>query len=116
MEQTLAHQISQTAGILLRLEQDLGKAKNDLNVATRNLTVGGVILLIGTIALLAYFLLSIECAAIIAAAGLFIGGLMVIMALVKIRRAHRSIDTTTDGTANARAELDGLKAQLPVAE
>jgi hypothetical protein len=115
-QQTLAHQISQASGILIRLEQDMGKAKNDLHVAIRNLTVGSVVLLIGLIALIAYFLLNSQCVAAIAAIGLFIGGVMAILALVKIRGAHHSIDTNTGKIANARAELDGLKAQLPAAE
>lgn len=115
-QQTLAHQISQASGILLRLEQDLGRAKNDLHVAIRSLTVGGVVLLVGLVALIAYFLLNSQCVGVIAAAGVFIGGVMAVLALVKVRGAHSSIDTNTSKIANARAELDGLKAQLPVAE
>jgi peptidoglycan/LPS O-acetylase OafA/YrhL len=115
-KQTLTHQIGQAAGILVRLEQDLGRAKHDLTVAIRDLTAGGGVLLIGIIALIVYFVLGTQCTVAIAAAGLVIGGLMVIVALVKIRGAHRSIDTITDEVAHARAELEGLKAQLPVAE
>ncbi|MBN1888096.1 MAG: hypothetical protein JW850_08905 [Thermoflexales bacterium] len=115
-KQTLTHQIGQATGILTRLEQDLGRAKRDLSVATRNLTTGGMVLLVGIVALIVYFTLGTQCTMAIAAAGLFIGGLMVIVALVKIRGAHRSIDTITDGVTHARTELDGLKVQLPVAE
>ncbi|MBN1810400.1 MAG: hypothetical protein JXA14_01035 [Anaerolineae bacterium] len=116
IEQTIAHQTSHTAGILLRLEQNLAKAKRDLSSATHNLIVGGTMLLIGLIALLVYFLLSIDCAIVIAVIGLLIGGAMVILALVKTRAAHHLIDTLTDQIVDAQAELDGLNAQLPAAE
>ncbi len=115
-KQTLDGQISQAGGRLIRLQGDLGRAKGDLNGATRNRTTGGVILLIGVISLIGYLALSTQCTGAIAAVGLGVGGLMLIIALVKIGRAHHSIDTITQGVANARAELDGLKAQPSTAE
>jgi uncharacterized membrane protein YciS (DUF1049 family) len=109
--QTLVHQTGQARGKLMRLEQDLGRAKVNLDDATRNRIVGGVVLLIGLLALIGFFMRGSQLVAIIAAAGLFIGGLVLIRALVKIGGAHRSIDTMTDQVANAQAKLDDLTAQ-----
>jgi len=100
----------------MRLKQDLGRAKWSLDSATRNRIVGGVVLLIGTIALISYVLFGAPYTSVLAAAGLFIGGLVFIRALVKMGGAHRSIDTFADRVANAQAKLDGLEAQSPVAE
>lgn len=108
-KQTLDGQIGQAGGRLVRLQGDLGRAKGDLNGATRNRTTGGVLLLIGAISLIGYLALGTQCTAPIAAIGLGIGGLMLIIALVKISRAHHAIDTISTGVTDARAELDGLK-------
>ena len=113
---TLAHQMGQTRGKLLRLEQDLGRVKGNLDGATRNRIVGGVILLIGLLALIGFFVMDSQLLAMVAAAGLFIGGLVFIRALVKISGAHRSIDTITGKVASAQATLDELKAQPSIAE
>jgi hypothetical protein len=114
--QTLVHQTGQARGNLMRLEQDLGRAKGALDSATRNRIVGGVVLLIGMIALIGFLVIGSQFTAAIAAAGLSIGGLVFIMALVKIGGARRSIDTITDSVAKARAKLDELKAQPSIAE
>jgi uncharacterized membrane protein YciS (DUF1049 family) len=114
--QTLIHQTGQARGRLMRLERDLGRAKVNLDGATRNRIVGGVVLLIGLLALIGFFVMGSQFAAIIAAAGLLIGGLVFIKALVTIVGAHRSIDTITDQVANAQAKLDEIKAQPTVAE
>ena len=114
--QSLVHQTGQARGKLMRLEQDLGMAKGDLDGAARNRIVGGVVLLIGLLALIGFFVRGSQFVAVIAAAGLFIGGLVFIRALVKMGGAHRSMDTITDGVANARAKLDELKAQPAIAE
>ena len=113
---TLTHQMGQARGKLMRLEQDLSRGKGNLDGATRNRIVGGVVLLIGLLALMGFFVRGSQFVAVIAAAGLFIGGLVLIRALVKIGGAHRSIDTITDKVANAQATLDELKAQPPIAE
>jgi hypothetical protein len=113
---TLTRQMGQATGKLMRLEQDLGRAKWALNDATRNRIVGGVVLLIGLLALIGFFVRGSQFVAVIAAAGLFIGGLVFIKALVKIGGARRSIDTITDNVANAQAKLDELKAQPSSAE
>jgi len=112
----LTHQTGQARGKLMRLEQDLGRAKGALDGATRNRIVGGVVLLIGLLALIGFFVRGSQLVAVIAAAGLFIGGLVLIRALVKIGGAHRSIDTITDNVANAQAKLDDLEVQPPSAE
>jgi hypothetical protein len=113
---TLDHQTGQARGKLMRLEQDLGTAKWALDGATRNRIVGGVVLLIGLLALIGFFVRGSQLVAVIAAAGLFIGGLVLIRALVKIGGARRSIDTISDNVANAQAKLDDLTAQPPSAE
>jgi hypothetical protein len=113
---TLTHQTGQARGKLMRLEQDLGRATGNLEGATRNRIVGGVVLLIGLLALIGFFVMGSQFLAVVAAACLFIGGLVFIRALVKIGGAHHSIDTMTDKVANAQATLDDLKAQPPTTE
>ena len=114
--QTLVHQTGQARGKLMRLEQDLGMAKGALDGATRNRIVGGVVLLIGLLALIGFFVMDSELLAMVAAACLFIGGVVFIRALVKIGGAHRSIDTITDKVANAQTKFDELKAEPSVTE
>ena len=109
--QTLVHQTGQARGKLMRLEQDLGRVKMALDGATRSRIVGGVILLIGMMALIGRFVISSQFVAAIAVVGLFIGGAVFIKALVKIGGTRRSMDTITAKVANARAKLDELKAQ-----
>ena len=111
---TLTHQTGQARGKLMRLEQDLGRVKRNLDGAARNRMVGGVVLLIGLLALIGFFVMRSQFLAVIAAAGLFIGGLVFIRALVKIGGAHHSMDMITDRVANAQANLDDLKAQPPI--
>jgi hypothetical protein len=113
---TLTHQTGQARGKLMRLEQELGQAKWALDGATRNRIVGGVVLLIGLLALIGFFVRGSQFLAVVAAAGLFIGSLVLIRALVKIGGARRSVDTVTDNVANAQAKLDDLEAQPPSAE
>ena len=113
---TFVHQTGQARGKLMRLELDLGRVKGNLDGATRNRIVGGVVLLIGLLALIGFFVRGSQFVAVIAAAGLFIGGLVFIRALVKIGGTRRSIDTITDSVANARAKLAELKAQPSIAE
>ena len=113
---TFVHQTGQARGKLMRLELDLGRVKGNLDGATRNRIVGGVVLLIGLLALIGFFVRGSQFVAAIAAAGLFIGGLVFIRALVKIGGAHHSIDTITDKVANAQTTLDELKEQPSVAE
>jgi hypothetical protein len=114
--QTLVRQTGQARGKLMRLEQDLGRVKGALDGATRSRIVGGVILLIGMMALIGRFVISSQFVAAIAVVGLFIGGAVFIKALVKIGWARRSIDTITAKVANAQAKLDEIKAQPSIAE
>jgi Flp pilus assembly protein TadB len=113
---TLTQKTGQARGNLMRLERDLERAKGNLKSATRNRVVGGVILLIGMIALIGHLVISSKFIVVIAIAGLFVGGWVFIRALVKVAREHRSIDTITDRVANASAKLTELKAQPSVAE
>jgi len=113
---TLTHQMGQARGRLMRLKQDLGQAKGNLNGATRNRIIGGVLLLIGLLALIGFFVMGGQLVAFTAAAGLLIGGLVLIRSLVKIGGMHRSIDTITDKVANAQTKLDDLEAQPSIAE
>jgi len=114
--QTLAHQIGQAGGKLMRLELDLGRAQRSLEGAIRNRAVGGVVAVIGMMSLIGFLVLRSQFTGAIAAAGLFIGGLVLIMALKRIGGIRRSIVTTTSGIANARAKLAELKAQPSTAE
>jgi hypothetical protein len=113
---TFVHQTGQARGKLMRLEQDLVRAKGALDGATRNRIVGGVILLIGIVALIGFLAGHSQLVGVIAAAGLLIGGAVFIRALMTMRGTRRSIDTITDSVANAQAKLDELKAQPSSAE
>ena len=113
---TLTHQTGQARGKLMRLEQDLRRAQGNLNDAIRNRTIGGAVAVIGVMSLIGFLVLRSQFTGAIAAAGLFIGGLVFFIALVKIGGAHRSVDSLTDGVANARAELVELKVQPSIAE
>ena len=113
---SLVNLTGQARGKLMRLKQDLGRAKGNLESATRNRIVGGVMLLIGLAALIGFIAKGSQLVAVIAAAGLFIGGAVLIRALVKIGGARHSIDTMTGKVANAQTKLDDLKAQPPSAE
>ncbi len=108
---TLTNRTGQARGKLMRLEQDLGQAKGNLESATRNRIVGGVILLIGIIALIGRFMVSSQFVAAIAVVGLFIGGSVFIRALMKIGGTRHSIDMITDRVTTARATLAELVAQ-----
>jgi membrane associated rhomboid family serine protease len=113
---TLTHQMGQARGKLMRLEQDLSMAKGALGDATRNRIVGGVVLLIGLLALIGFLAMGSQLVAVIAAAGVLIGGLVFIRALARTGEVRRSVDTLTGGIANARAKLAELKAQPSGAE
>ena len=108
-DRTLTDQMGQATGNLYWLEQDLGQANGNIKSATRNRIVGGVILLIGMIAL-------IQFNVVIGGVILLIGASVLIRALAKIGQERRSIDTTTDGVTNARAKLGELNPQPSVAE
>jgi hypothetical protein len=106
---THTRRTGQARGKLMRLEQQLGRAKGNLKSATRNRVVGGVMLPIGMIAL-------IQFSVAIGVVGMFIGGWVFIRARGQIGQGRRSIDTITDRVTNARAKLAELKAQPSVAE
>jgi hypothetical protein len=106
---TLTHQTGQARGNLMRLERQLSQAKMNLKSATRNRIVGGVILLIGVIAL-------IQINVAIGVVVLVIGGWVFVRALATIGQERRSIDTIADRDTNASAKLAELKAQPSVAE
>jgi len=93
----------------MRLEQDLGRAKENLKSATRNRIVGGVILLIGMIALIQF---NVAVGVVV----LLIGGWVFVRAFVKMGQERHSIDTITDRIANASTKLAELKAQPSVAD
>ncbi len=115
-KQTLTHQTGQARGNLMRLEQDLTRTQGALGEATRNCTVGGIVLLIGLLALVGFLLSGSQGIAAIAIGGAVIGGPMFGIALAKILGTRRSIDTMTDRIASARAKLDELKAQAATVE
>lgn len=115
-DKMLTRQTGRTRGNILRMEQDLRRAKDKISDATRNRIIGGIVLLIGLLSLSQFFVQGGRQFMVVAVAGLFIGGLMLIMAMVKIGRTRRSVDTITGGVATAQAKLDDLEAPPPVAE
>ncbi len=115
-KQTLAHQMGQARGNLMRMEQDLSRARSSLEGASHNRMVGGIVLLVGIIALIGFLLSGSQVVSVIAIAGLVIGGPVFFIALSKIGWAHRSIDAMTAQIAKARAKIDELKAQAATAD
>ena len=115
-DQTSTHQTGQARGKLMRLEQDLRWGKLSLAGVTRNRIIGGVILLIGVLALIGSLVGGSGFLAFVAAAGLLIGGWMFIRAQTKMGGTRRSITTMTDGVTGARANLTKLEAQPPATE
>ena len=115
-DKTYTHQTGQARGRLMRLEQDLSRFNGSLAGATRNRIVGSVILLIGVLALIGFFVGGSGFLAFVAAAGLLIGGWVFIMAQSKIGGTRRSITTTTDSVTSARSNLTELEAQTPTTE
>ncbi|MBN2004584.1 MAG: hypothetical protein JXA21_14610 [Anaerolineae bacterium] len=115
-DKTYTRQTGQARGKLMRLEQDLRRCEWNLAGATRNRMVGSVILLIGVLALIGFFVGGNGFLAFVASASLLIGGLVFIMAQSKIGGTHRAITTTTDSVAGARANLTELEAQSPPTE
>jgi hypothetical protein len=106
---TLTRETGQARGNLMRQEQQLRQARGNLKDATRNRIIGGVILLIGLIALIK---ISVPIGVVV----LLIGGWVFVRAFVKMGQERRSIDTSTDRVTNASDKLDELKAQPPDAE
>ncbi|MGC9396233.1 MAG: hypothetical protein ACP5J4_15425 [Anaerolineae bacterium] len=115
-DKNYTRQTGQARGRLMRLEQDLRRFKGNLTGATRNRMVGGVILLIGALALIGFFVGGSGFLAFVAAAGLLIGGWVFIRAQVKMGGTRHSITTTTDSVTGARANLTELEAQSPTTE
>jgi hypothetical protein len=115
-KKNLIHQMGQVRGNRLRLNHHLSRAEGDLRDVIRNRSVGGVMVVIGLLALIAFFVKGSQFAAVIAVIGLIIGGLVLIRALVKIGETRRSINTITDGIVGAQATLTELEGQLPTAE
>jgi Flp pilus assembly protein TadB len=99
----------QARGNLMRLERDLNLATADLKSATRNRIVGGVILLIGVVAL-------IQVNVAVGVVVLLIGGWVFVRALLKVGQDRRSVDTITEGVTDASAKLAEVTAQPSVAE
>ncbi|MBN1450669.1 MAG: hypothetical protein JW963_06605 [Anaerolineales bacterium] len=113
---THTRQTGRARGNLLRLEQNLNQAKRKFKGETRNRMIGGVLLLIGLLALIGFLVNGNQFFAFIAAAGLFIGGLVFVSALVKRGGARRSMNTITDRVTSAQATLTELEGQPPTAE
>lgn len=78
----------------LRLKQDLSQTQGSFGNIARNCMVGGVLLLIGLLALVGFLTKSSQyVAALVAVTGLFIGSVILIRALVTTRAAPRSVHT-----------------------
>ena len=108
-KRTLTQRTGQARDNLMRSERRLGQDKGNLRSATRNRIVGGVILLIGVIALIVF---NVAIGIVV----LLIGGWVFVRAFVKMGQERRSIDTSTDRITDASAKLDELKAQPSVAD
>jgi Flp pilus assembly protein TadB len=106
---THTRQTGQARGSLMRLERDLGHAQGNLKSATRNRIVGGVILLIGIVALLQFNV-------VIGVVGLVIGGWVLVRAMRTMGRSHRSIESLGGRVTNASETLADLEAQQSVVE
>jgi len=106
---THTQRAGQARGNLMRLEQQLGRAKGNLKSATRNRIVGGVILLIGMIALIQF---NVAVGVVV----LLVGGGVFVRALKNMGQERRSIDRITDRVTDASAKLAELKAQPSVAD
>jgi len=106
---TMTNHTGQARGNLMRLEQQLGRAKGNLKSATHNRIYGGVILLIGMIALIKF---NVAIGVVV----LLVGGWVFVSALAKIGQERRSIDRITDRVTDASAKLAELKAQPSVAD
>ncbi len=115
-DKTYTHQTGQARGRLMRLEQDLRQVKMRFAGATRNRVIGGVLLLVGVLALIGYLTGGSGFVGFIAAAGLLVGGWMFIKAQVKMGGTRHAIDTMTDSVAGARTNLTELEAQPPTTE
>jgi hypothetical protein len=113
---THTQQTGQARGRLMRLEQELRRVNVNLAGATRNRIVGGVLLLIGVLALIGFLAGGSGFVAFIAAAGLLIGGWMFVKAQVKMGGTGRAIHTITDRVTDAQANLTELEAQPPPTE
>jgi hypothetical protein len=106
---TLTHHTGQARGDLMRLERRLDQAKENLKSAVRNRIVGGVLLLIGVIALIQFNVL-------IGVVVSLIGAWVFVRALMKVGQERHSIDMMTGKVSSASAKLAELKAQSPSEE
>lgn len=113
---TYIRQTGQARGRLKRLEQDLRQVKGRFAGATRNRVIGGVLLLIGVLALIGYLTGGSGFVAFIAATGLLVGGWVFIKAQAKMGGTRRSIGTIADSVASAQTTLTELEAQPPPTE
>ncbi|MBN1249518.1 MAG: Rab5-interacting family protein [Anaerolineae bacterium] len=115
-DRTNTRKTGQARGKLMRLEQDLRRTKGNLTGATRNRIVGGVMLLIGVLALIGSLTGDSGFLAFVAAVALLGGAIVFIRAQIRTGDARRSIDTMTDDVTGARANLTELEAQSPPKE
>lgn len=115
-DKTYTRQTGHAQGKLTRLEQKLRRFKERFVGESRNRIIGGVLLLIGALALIGFLAGGSGIFAFIAAVGLFIGGLLFVKAQVKMGRTRRSINQITDRVTNARSNLTELEAESPPTE
>jgi len=115
-DKNYTRQTGQARGKLMRLEQKLRRFNVNLASTTRNRIIGGIILLIGVLALIGFLAGGSGFVAFIAVASLLIGGWVFIRAQVKMGVTRRSITEMTDGVTDARANLTELEAQSPPTE
>lgn len=108
---TVTNQTGQARGKLMRLEQELRRFNVNLTGEARNRIIGGVILLIGVLALIGFWVVGSGFLALVAAASLLVGGWIAIRAQVKMGGTRRSITRVTDSVTGARTDLTELEAE-----
>lgn len=114
---TLAHRTCLARSDPKWIESDLSLVKRELYNAACNRILGGLLLLIGVLALMGFLTEGGQFVAVIAGAGLFIGTLVLIRSLVKIGEARRTMNTMTeDRYRRADWQLDNLQGQGLVAK
>jgi len=115
-DKTYTRQTGLVRGKLMRLEQTLRRFNERFVGESRTRIIGGVLLLIGVLALIGFLAGGSGIFAFIAAVSLLIGGLVFVGAQMKMGRTRNSIDQLTDRVTNERSNLTELEVQQPTAE
>ncbi len=102
--------IGQARGKLLRLEKNLHSIQKNIAGGIRSRMIGGIILAVGVLALIGYFLMGSQAVFLIAIAGVIVGGFMLYKAVVRIRDARESLEMVEERVDKAKTEFTDLTA------